>query len=132
MAFNEDTSAFAERVGILRANLGLSFDAVGAAVGVSGETIRRYEHGLSAPRGRRLVTRLEVALDARPGELWTLLRGAEPTSSDDDTDGPLLDALRLEVRELWDVVDELRRQRRDEPPEARRRDRREDRVPQAS
>jgi transcriptional regulator with XRE-family HTH domain len=61
---------FAARVAALRDELGLSLDDVGAAVGVSGETIRNWERCRFVPRKKVTVTKLEQALEARTGELW--------------------------------------------------------------
>lgn len=106
---------FADRLAELRAAQGLSYDAIGAKVGISGETIRRYEMGSSAPRNRRIVSRLEGAVDARPGELWALLTGGRPPDAgdDDDTD-QLVRGLLIELRELREAIAELERRQRDE------------------
>jgi transcriptional regulator with XRE-family HTH domain len=116
---------FAARLGELRHALGLSYNDVGAAVGVSGETIRNYELGRSAPRKKRDVTLLEEALDARTGELWALLKGYEipakhPRRPDADTDQRLVDEIFRELQELRSAIEELRPGQNGEPRGARR------------
>jgi transcriptional regulator with XRE-family HTH domain len=97
---------------VLRAELGLSLNAIGAAVGVSGETIRNYELGNTVPKSKRLVTRLEEALDARPGELWALLRGGVVPAPRGDDSAHLLEAIRDELAELRAAIAEIEARRR--------------------
>jgi transcriptional regulator with XRE-family HTH domain len=116
---------FAARLGELRRALGLSYNDVGAAVGVSGETIRNYELGRSAPRKKRDVTLLEEALEARTGELWAMLSGYEipakhPRRPDADTDQRLVDEIFRELQELRSAIEELRPGQNGEPRGARR------------
>jgi transcriptional regulator with XRE-family HTH domain len=116
---------FAARLGELRHALGLSYNDVGAAVGVSGETIRNYELGRSAPRKKRDVTLLEEALDARTGELWAMLTGYEipakhPRRPGADTDQRLVDEIFRELQELRSAIEELRPGQNGEPRGARR------------
>jgi transcriptional regulator with XRE-family HTH domain len=116
---------FAARLGELRRALGLSYNDVGAAVGVSGETIRNYELGRSAPRKKRDVTLLEEALEARTGELWAMLSGYEipakhPRRPDADTDRRLVDEIFRELQELRSAIEELRPGQNGEPRGARR------------
>jgi transcriptional regulator with XRE-family HTH domain len=116
---------FAARLGELRHALGLSYNDVGAAVGVSGETIRNYELGRSAPRKKRDVVLLEEALGARTGELWALLKGYEipakhPRRPAADTDQRIVDAIRDELQQLWSAIEELRPGQNGEPPESHR------------
>jgi transcriptional regulator with XRE-family HTH domain len=116
---------FAARLGELRRALGLSYNDVGAAVGVSGETIRNYELGRSAPRKKRDVTLLEEALEARTGELWAMLSGYEipakhPRRTDPDTDRRLVDEIFRELRELRAAIAELRPGQNGGPPESHR------------
>ena len=117
---DERQQRFAARVAVLRAAQGLSFDAVGAVVGIAGETVRRYELGLSTPRGRRLVSRLEQALEADPGELWSILSGDAPPHAHGDDSDPRVTAILIELRELRAAVDELMRSPRDEDRVLRR------------
>ena len=113
---------FAARLAELRASLGMSLDAVGAAVGVSGETIRNYELGRSAPRSRRVVTLIEQRLEARPGELWALLSGSEAPAlpGDDDSVTAKLEAIAHEVRLIHEILQERRPAEPGELPESRR------------
>ncbi len=112
---------FAARIATLRAALGLSYNEVGGAVGVSGETIRNYELGRHAPRSKRFVTLLEETLEAHPGELWALLTGHEVPSWQPDADtAPLVDEIFRELRELRSAIEELRPGQNGGPPGARR------------
>jgi transcriptional regulator with XRE-family HTH domain len=129
---------FAARVAALRDELGLSLDDVGAAVGVSGETIRNWERCRFVPRKKVTVTKLEQALEARTGELWALLKGYEipakrPSKGDDS--GHLVEAILRELTELRAAIAEIEAERRPGrnggPPVSRRGSSRE-RVPQAS
>ena len=117
---DERQQRFAARVASLRAAQGLSYDAVAASVGINGESVRRYELGLSTPRGRRLVTMLEQALEAEPGELWSILTGDVPPHAHDVDTDPRVTAILLELRELRAAVDELMRLPHDGGPVLRR------------
>jgi transcriptional regulator with XRE-family HTH domain len=116
---------FAARLGELRHALGLSYNDVGAAVGVSGETIRNYELGRSAPRKKRDVVLLEEALDARTGELWAMLTGYEIPAPKGkhrggDDSAHLVAAIFDELQALREAIEELQSGQNGEPPESHR------------
>ena len=103
---------FAARMAHLREQTGLSAEAVGAAIGVAGWTVRRWETGQFAPRKKATVAALEKELEARPGELWALLKGYEiptkPGRPSADTDPRVVELLAREVQEFRVALDELR------------------------
>jgi transcriptional regulator with XRE-family HTH domain len=117
---------FAVRLAELRRDSGLSFDALGVEIGAAGETIRRWEQGAYAPRSKSVVSKLEEALGARPGELWALLKGYEipakhPRRPDADTDPNVLREVLEQMRALQAQIDELRQEPENgEPPESHR------------
>jgi transcriptional regulator with XRE-family HTH domain len=117
---------FAVRLAELRRDSGLSFDALGVEIGAAGETIRRWEQGAYAPRSKSVVSKLEEALGARPGELWALLKGYEipakhPRRPDADTDLGVLREVLDQMRALQAQIDELRQEPENGEPRGARR-----------